>query len=121
MAFDYNDARETALEIISEFGKAGVVTKKGTTGGTDAFGNVTPDVPDINISGIITPLLQYKSAEIDGESIKRGDSYVLFHSDVAPEIGYQTNVNGVVMRVVDTYTLDSVDDINVFRKLQLRR
>lgn len=118
--FDYNEARETALELIEFFGQPGTVVKKGTTGGQDAWGDPKPDEPDVTINGIITPLLQYKTKEIDDTNIKRGDSFVFFHSDTSPEINMQTTINGKTFRIVDTIVLNSVDDINIFRKLQLR-
>ena len=136
MSFDYNDARETALELITEFGQHSKVVKKGATGGTDAFGNPLEDVHDQEVGGIVTPLLQYNSREVNGESIRTGDCYVFFHSDsdiddwfkylfapIAnnPELNLQITINGVTFRIVEIYSLDSVDDINVFRKLQLRR
>lgn len=123
MSFDYIDARNTAKELIEEFGQAGKVIKKGSTGGYDEHGNLKPDDPDAEVNGTITPLLRYNSNEIDGESIQDGDAYVFFHSDsdVDDWINYQVAVNGVTFRVVGMVTLDSVDDINVFRKLQLRR
>ncbi len=120
MAFDYSGARAEAFALIAEYGAAGQAIKKGTTGGYDSEGNVTPDIPDVAIDGTVTPLLQYKTREIDGSSIQMGDSFVFFHSETAPEINMQITINSKTLRIVDIYKLDSVGDINVFRKLQLR-
>ena len=106
--------------MISNYGQPSQVIKKGATGGTDAWGDPKPDEPDTVIDGIITPWLDAKTREIDGENILRGDGFVYFHSDVAPEINMQTTINGKTFRIVDTKALNSVDDINVYRRLQLR-
>ena len=120
MAHDYAGDRQLAEDLITEYGAASAVIKKGTTGGTDAWGDPKPDEPDIVINGTITPWLDAKTREIDGENILRGDGFVYFHSDTAPEINMQTTINGKTFRIVDTKVLDSVDDINVYRRLQLR-
>ncbi len=121
MAFDYVGARTLAKELITTFGGAGSFVKKGSTGGYDSSGNLTPDTPDVVITGLTTPLLSYKNMEIDGSTIISGDSYLFFHSETAPTIGMQTTVNGIEFRVVDLITLTSVDNINVYRKIQLRK
>ena len=122
-AFDYDKARVVAKGLIEKFGQSGSVIKKGAAvSEPDQWGDiVTVSTPDIVISGTTTPLLQYKSSEIDGTRIKSGDSYVFFHSELDPEINMLTTVNGVTFRIQDMSTLDSVDGINIFRKLQLRR
>lgn len=121
-AFDYVKARSVAKGLIEKFGQAGAFTKEGGgAGGYDDFGNVIPPEPDTVISGAVTPLLSYKQQEIDGEQIKSTDSYVFFHSEAEPPIGAKTVLNGDEYRVVDIKKLDSVDSVNVYRKLQLRR
>lgn len=120
--FDYGKARRVAKGLIDKFGQAGSFTKEGGgAGGYDDFGNVILPEPDTVISGIVTPLLSYKQQEIDGEQIKSTDSYVFFHSEAEPPIGAKAVMNGSEYRVVNVKKLDSVDDVNVYRKLQLRR
>lgn len=121
MSFDYVKARATAEKLTSKFGQESIVIKKGVSGGFDAFGDVVADTADTEISGIITPLRQYRASEIDGESIQRGDGYCFFHCETKPEINMQTTVNGKTLRIMDVMTLDSVDDVNVYVKLQLRK
>jgi hypothetical protein len=120
MAFDYDDARDLALELINEFGEAGEVIQVGSTGGYDAFGDVTPAVADVVISGIVTPILDYANSEIDGANVIAGDGYVYFHSDIAPEIDMQLTINSKTFRVINVISLDSVGGVNVYRALQLR-
>ena len=121
MAHDYLGDRQLAEELITEYGAASTVIKKGIAAGEpDAWGDISPAEPDIVINGIITPWLDAKTREIDGKNILRGDGFVYFHSDTAPEINMQTTINGKTFRIVDTKVLDSVDDINVYRRLQLR-
>lgn len=120
--FNYDKARQVAEGLIDKFGQAGSFIKEGSgAGGYDNFGNPLPADPDIVINGVVTPLLSYNQQEIDGEQIKSTDSYVFFHSEAEPPIGAKTVLNGDEYRVVDIKKLDSVDDINVYRKLQLRR
>jgi hypothetical protein len=120
MEFDYVQARATAEKIISKFGVAGSVIKKGVAGGSDEWGDPIADIPDTVISGIITPVLSFKSSEIDGENIKQGDGYVFFHSETEPEIDMQTTVNSKTWRIIGIPKLDSASGINVYRKLHLR-
>lgn len=120
--FNYDKARQVAESLIDKFGQPGSFTKEGGgAGGYDDFGNVIPPEPDTVFEGTVTPLLSYKQQEIDGEQIKSTDSYVFFHSEVEPSIGAKSTINGNEYRVVNVKKLDSVDDINVYRKLQLRR
>lgn len=120
MANDYNADRAAAKEQIEEWGQPSTVIKKGVTGGDDEWGDPIADIPDVTINGIITPFLAAKKAEINDTSVLMGDGFVFFHSDIAPEIGYQTTLNGQTYRVVNMKVLNSVDDINIYRKLQLR-
>lgn len=121
MAFDYVDARQAAEEIINDFGKPGQVIKKGVpSGGFDNNGNPIPPTPDVIIDGIVTPKLDFKKSEIDGTAIQRGDSFAFFHSDTKPEIDMQITLNSTTFRIISIKDLTSVDDINVFIRLQLR-
>ena len=120
--FDYADARVTAEALIGEFGQGVVLVKKGNDGGYDPeTGDPIAPTLDTQIGGVVTPLLSYKSAEVDGELIQSGDSYCFFHSDDEPEIGMLLTDNGKVWRVVSIIELTSVGGVNVFRKLQMRR
>lgn len=123
MSFDYEDARETAKELIEEYGNDSVLVKKGTTGGFDSGGNVAPDVPDVDIIGIITPLISYKNAEIDGETIIKGDAWAFFYTESAIpiEIDMQVTINGKTFSIKGIGSLSSVDDINIYTRLQLRK
>lgn len=117
-AFDYAAARVTAANIIAKFGTAGTFTLPGSSGGHDDYGNDIPDEDDTIISGTVTPPLQYKAGDIDGDNILAGDCFVFFHSDTAPDVG----MHHKGLRVVSVYALDSADEsVNVFRKVQLRR
>jgi len=120
MSFNYSEARSRAEKIITKFGSAGIVILKGSSGGFDDNGDATPDTPDTTINGIITPLVKYKTSEIDDKSIQNGDAWVFFHSDSDITINMQTTVNSKTFRVVDVIKLSSVDDINIYTRLQLR-
>lgn len=119
--FDYAQARLTAQKIIAKFGQAGQFILAGDDGGYDDFGNVVPAQPDTIYNGTVTPLLKFNSQEIDGEQIQSADSFVFFHTDTPPVIGAVTTINSSTYRVVNVWRLDSVDNINVYIKLQLRR
>ena len=119
--FDYTQARADALELIEFFGGKGQVILKGSAGGYDAKGNLTPDTDDIIYEGYITPLIGYKTAEIDGTAIQRGDNYVLFHSDDKPLISMTVTLGGEAFRIINVTTLSSITDITVITKLQLRK
>lgn len=120
MANDYNADRAVAEELIKEYGQPSTVIKKGVSGGKDAWGDPIADTPDTVINGIITPWLAAKDSEVNNTSVLMGDGFVFFHSDTAPGIGMQTTLNGQTYRIQDIKKLDSVDGINVYRKLQLR-
>lgn len=120
--FDYSEARATAEALIGEFGESATLVKPGTDAGYDPnTGDPIPSIPGSYVNGLVTPLLSYKSTEVDGELIQTGDSYCFFHSTEAPVIGMILTVNGHDWRVVSIVDLTSVDGVNVFRKLQLRR
>ena len=123
MSFDYTKARETAKKIISKFGKSSSLVKKGTTGGFDEGGNTEADSPDIAINGIITPLVKYKTHETDGKTIIKGDAWAFFYTESAVEIevDMQTTFNGKTFSVKGIEVLSSVDDINIYTRLQLRK
>jgi len=121
MAFDYSAARETAKKLIENFGGAGSFVKSGNNGGYDDYGNPTPPEPDTTINGLVSPILSFKRMEIDGESILATDGYVFFHSEQAPEIGFTHTQNGKTYRFVSMLMeINSIDGINVFRKIQVR-
>lgn len=120
--FDYSKAREVAAKLIDKFGAPSTFVVAGqNAGGYDDFGNVIAPSSDTVINGTITPLLSYKQAEINGETIQQGDGYVFFHSDTAPPIDSKTTINGLVYRAVWVEQLSSVGGVNVLRKVQLRR
>lgn len=123
MSFDYEDARETAKEIINDYGSASSIVKKGTTGGFDSGGNVQADSADIVINGIITPLISYKTNEIDDDSIITGDAWAFFYTEsvVAIAIDMQTTINGKTFSIKGIKSLSSIEDVNVYTKLQLRK
>lgn len=121
MTFNYDKANATAKKIINKYGGAGSLIKKGTTGGFDSGGNTKPDSPDVAIDGIITPLVKYKSNEIDGETIIKGDSWVFFQSASLVEIDMQTTINNKTFSVKGIETLSSISDINIFQRLHLRK
>ena len=119
--FDYVNAHAVAVKLITKFGQPADIIKKGNDSFLDISGNAIPAQPDIIINGIVTPLLQYKRFEIDGENVKATDSYVFFSSSTSPEIGMMITINSQQFRVQDLKTLDSVDGINVYRRMQLRK
>ncbi len=123
MAFDYTKARATAKKIISKFGQPSSLVKKGTTGGYGVGGNIEADAPDITIDGIITPLVSYKTNEIDGESIIIGDAWAFFYTEsiVDIEVDMQATINGQTFSVKGIKRLSSVDDINLYTRLQFRK
>ena len=131
MAFDYIDARNTAAELINEFGADGSFTiSDGSAGGYDNLGNVIPVQSPEVVNGIITPLLPFSSMtlaskqEDDGTQILKSDRFCFFYSepDQAIPIGAYTTVSGETWRVISiTKTIDQVDGINVFRIYHLRK
>ena len=122
MAVNYGRARATAARLISNAGQPAQVIKKGKAGGTmNAEGDISPAIPDIVIDGIAAPIFDYKAHEIDGTSIQYGDGWAFFHSEIEPEINMQITVNSKTLRIVGIDKLDSIDGINVYRILQLRK
>lgn len=122
MAYDYAAARKLALKVITKYGAPGSVVKKGVSGGGfDNNGDPIPDSPDVTILGTVTPLVRFKTDEINGTTILEGDSWVFFHSETSPEIDMQITLNFETFRVAGLGKLTSVDDINIFRRLILRK
>lgn len=120
--FNYVKMRALAQKLIDKFGGDAQFIKDGQSGGFDPdTGSQTPDTPPIVIDGISTPLLSYKSSEIDGTVIKIGDGYIFFHSDIEPEIDMKITLNGDVFRAINLTKLTSVQGVKVICKVQLRR
>lgn len=120
--FNYQDSRALAERLIKRFGGDGDFTKKGNDSGFDSDGNPAPIEADKVYSGLITPKIDAKTEEIDGSLVKTGDAFVYFHSDEKPETGSITVINGEVWRLTRVASeLTSLDGVNVYRKLQLRR
>jgi len=123
MAFNYTGARKRAKKIITKYGEDSSLVKKGITSGKDRDGDPIANTPDITIIGIITPLIEYETKEIDGKSIIVGDAWAYFHteSNIDIEIDMQTTINSKPFSVKGIETLSSVDDINIYTRLQLRK
>lgn len=119
--FDYIKSRQIAKNLITKFGEPATLVKPAAAGGYDAFGNPIANEPAVNISGIVTPLLDYKKDEVDEETIQREDSYVFFDTDGEPEIGMNITINGEKYVVMNISKLESAGGVNVYHKLQLRR
>ena len=120
--FDYVKARGVAEKLINKFGADGSFILAGTSeGGYDGFGNAIPPEPDAVFPGEISPLLSYKQMEVDGSRILTTDTYVYFHSDNEPPIDSKITINGDEYRLINIKKLGSVDGVNVYRKMQLRR
>lgn len=120
-AFDYVRARSIAKGLIEKFGQAGEFIIKGSEGGMDKWGDPIPDTPSVVMPGTVTPLLSYKKVEVDGEQILATDSYVFFYCEDVPPIDSKTTINSNEYRAINIERLDSVDDVNVYVKIQLRR
>ena len=126
MSFNYQKARASAGKNVANFGQPSKFYSLGETT-TDMLGN-TITIAGEEIQGIISPKLAYSAQEIQASSSVKnsesgliaGDSYVFFHSDIEPSIGMLTDLNNETLRVVSIEKIDSVDNINVYRKLQLR-
>jgi len=119
--FDYTEAHAVAVELITFFGEASSLVKKGNDSGVDEYGNVTAATQDVTITGLVTPLLEYERFEVDETNVLSTDSYVFFDSTTEPEIDMIITINSDEYRVINFEALTSVDDINVYRQLQLRR
>jgi len=120
--FDYDNARVIAENLIAKFGQLASFYKNGSDPRPfdDAGNPRTPD-PVIEIAGTVTPLLSFKQHEIDGMAILATDSYVYFHSDDEPPIDSKITINSNEYRLVAIKKLGSVDGINIYRRMQLRK
>jgi len=122
MAVDYDELRETAEEIIEDWGSSGQVIVKGKKGGKSVSGDAEADTPDTFIDGIFTPLVKFKTHEVDGKSVLMGDSYVLWQTtgDEKIKVNMQITINSVTFVIKAIMPLSSNEDINVYIKLHLR-
>jgi len=118
--FSFTAARNTVKRIINRYGGSGSVVKKGSTGGFDSEGNPKADDPDVVIDGIITPIVKFKTSEIDGKTIKKGDGFVYFQADTEVVTDMQTTINGETFRVKGVDVLASVGDVRIYQRLHLR-
>lgn len=121
MSFSYSSARNTVKRIINRYGGAGSVVQKGSTGGYDSEGNAKADTSDTVIDGIITPVITFKTSDIDGETIKRGDGFVYFQSESEVSVDMQTTINSETFRVKAVDILSSIGDVKIYQRLHLRK
>lgn len=119
--FDYDSASKRASKIIKKWGSSGSLVKEGQKGGYDSEGNETPDVPDVIIVGTITPIINYKSHEVDGDLIINGDGWCLFDSEEEPQIGMITTVGSKTWRLEEIRPLESPTGIVIRNLLHLRK
>ena len=118
--FDYVDAKNTAKTLIDEFGASGSFTSPEANGGIDpATGDISAATPVVK-TGVVTPVLNYKASEIDGTSVLNGDGYAFFYG-TAPSIGDVHVQNGETWRVVSVSGLMSVEGVEVYIQVQLRK
>lgn len=111
MAYDYLKAQAQVNGQIAKYGNDGTFVKLGSSSGYDDSGNSTIGTPDINVDGIVTPLLKYKKHEMDGTKIIVGDAYVYFDSDndAALEVGMLIAIGTKVYRLVGIDKLEHYD------------
>lgn len=117
--FDYVKAQATAKRLIGKFGEAGAFSRV-IAGGTDNVTGVTTPETTNTINGTVTPVLKYKSNEINGESVQRGDGYVFFDGDEIA-VNDTITINGELFRAVFIDKIESVAGVLVYQKVQLRR
>lgn len=116
---NYEKFRALAEKLINKYGQSGTVYSVGKTG-KDMFGNAI-QTNQTSMDGIVTPLLNYSKIEVDGVNVLSSDCYVFFHSSDEPVINMLHDQNGETYRIVSIDSLTSVDGVNVYRKLQLRK
>ena len=121
MLFSYPQARAVALRVINRYGGDGQIVLKGVTGGYDDAGDVVADTADQTFFGTITPLIDYSNNELDGESIIMGDAWVLWQGVDNIAIDMQIELNFQTFRIVDVMNFSSINNVNVFVRLQLRK
>lgn len=121
MSFDYDNARAIATRVINKYGGAGQLIVAGNSSGYDRFGNSTPATPDSFLDAILTPPALYLSSEIDNSTIIKGDSWTYIQCDTEPKIGMQVTLNSNDFVVIDVTEVSSIDAINIYYKLQLRK
>lgn len=81
---DYSEDVAAATEDITEAGRAVQIERKGAPGGTSS--NPTPGAVTLHATHSV--FFDYKSHEIDGTVIMRGDVKALTHVlDIVPEAG----------------------------------
>ncbi len=122
MAVNYDRARATAQRVINRFGGPGQIISKGKSGGKSAFGDSQADTPDTIINGIITPLVQFKTSEVDGTSVLTGDSWVIWQTDDTTQIkvDMQITINSTEFSIKKVSPLSSIAGINILVRLNLR-
>ena len=117
--FDYVEAQSNAAALIDEFGDAGSFTRETLGVENPATGEMSPSATE-SFGGTVTPLLRFGNAEVNGESVQRGDGYVYFDGDEVLINDY-IELNGETWRAVDVTKLTSVGGVRVYQKIQLRR
>lgn len=122
----YTDFYDDSIELLEEFGGQATFVKKGQTGLTDRLGAPIPDTSDIEVTGLMSPLLPYTSIIMPGtgtesdSQIKSGDKFVIFDAAQVVAIDMTIEKEGRTWRVKSKTVIDSVANEKVLQTLQLR-
>lgn len=113
--FDYDDARATALELLTEFGNALVLVREGAGGVYNPGTGTIDSGVDINLNGTGV-LLAFKKNEIDGTTVKATDRKLLYQGD---DLQIGDLYNG--WRVHEFMNLDPDESGTILTTAQMRK
>lgn len=96
-AFDYVDARNTADELIAEFGQAGAIRKTTAGSGGDPWNPASHTGGSVGDTPCTLVVLDYDASERNGSLIEQGDRRVLIAAGglaVVPVAGDEVVIAG---------------------------
>lgn len=118
--YDYEEGQLRAAELFLYYGGNVQFTIKGVEGGYDDDGNAIVPQPETTIEGLATPVVNFKTSEVDGKTILMGDGYCFYQGDDDIAIGAQLTTGSKTYRVIASNVLSSINGITIFQKLHVR-
>ena len=119
MSFDYADLRETARELLEEFGQSMTFSRKSAS----VYDNETNTFPSTPVTftdkGVIFPFGKGVS-NVNGSIIQTGDQEVFWQGSTEPKPTDNLTVNGVDYNVIAVMPIEPAG-VNVLYQIQVRR
>lgn len=103
----YSEMKETARELLTEFGQSMTFSTEDKGGGYDENGDPVAVAPDVDITGVGVKLNYSDIEKRSTQLLKfKSNAKIIFSTDSIPTKGMFTTLNGAIFRVVEIEALE---------------